>query len=254
MGAWGAAILSDDIAEEVSFRYKDLLGGNYSNEEASKIVIEGFQNELDEEEITAFWLSFALIQWKLGRLQEEVKSKAIEIIDSGVDLKRWEEDPKLKKKREAVLLKLKEQLNSPQPQTKKVPKRFVTDTFLKASDAISYELLSGNYIILKVIRIVEQWTGDKYPLFEICDWKGNENEIPSKEQINELELKKWTWDNGNQELKTLAIFPAGKRDDPTKRLKVVAEGVRIVFEMEAPSILLTWKEFDEKLNKFYHFK
>ncbi|MFJ7828497.1 hypothetical protein [Psychrobacillus sp. NPDC096623] len=58
-----------------------------------------------------------------------MKDKAIEIIDNGVDLERREEDPKLMKKREAVLLKLKEQLNSPQPQAKKVPKRFVADTF-----------------------------------------------------------------------------------------------------------------------------
>lgn len=124
MGAWGVAILSDDIAEDVSFRYKDLLGDTYSNEKASRIVIEEFQNELDNDEITVFWLSFALIQWKLGRFQEEVKYKALQIIESGTDLERWEEDPKLKK-REAVLIKLKEQLYSPQPQAKKVPKRFV---------------------------------------------------------------------------------------------------------------------------------
>ncbi|WP_028390725.1 hypothetical protein [Bacillus cihuensis] len=252
MGAWGVAVLSDDIAEDVSFRYKDLLGDNYSNEEASKIVIEEFQNELDDEEITAFWLSFALIQWKLGRLQEQVKNKALQIIDRGTDLERWEEDPKLKKKREAVLLKLKEQLNSPQPKAKKVPMRFVTDTYLKTGDAISYQLLTGDYIILKVIGIIEQWTGDRYPLFEICDWEGKV--IPTKEHISQLPLKEWTLGNGNKEMNKLAIFPAGKRDDPTKRIKVVAENVKIKLDMEAPYTLFTWKEFDEKLKRFYHFE
>ncbi|MDR7002927.1 hypothetical protein [Neobacillus niacini] len=247
MGAWGVAILSDDIAEDVNFRYKDLLGDNYSNEEASRIVIEEYLNELDDEEITAFWLSFALIQWKLGRLQEEVKNKVLQIIDSGSDLERSEEDPKLKKKRESVLLKLKEQLNSPQPQAKKVPKRFVSETTLKAGDAISYELLSGDYIILKVIGIIEQWTGDRYPLFEICDWMGKE--IPSKEQINKLDLKKETFENGNQKLNKL-VFPGGKRDNPTKRIRVIAENVGIKLSMEPPYTLLTWKEFDEYLAKY----
>ncbi|WP_339147585.1 MULTISPECIES: hypothetical protein [unclassified Sutcliffiella] len=251
MGAWGVAILSEDVAEDVSFRYKDLLGDNYSNEEASKIVIEEFLNELDDEEITAFWLSFALIQWKLGRLQEQVKNKALQIIDSGADLERWEEDSKLKKKREAVLLKLKEQLNSSQPKTKKVPKRFVTDTYLKAGDAISYQLLSGDYIILKVIGIIEQWTGDKYPLFEICDWQGKV--IPSKEEIIQLPLKDWTWCNGKKEMQKLAIFPAGKRDNSTKRINVVAKNVKTILDMKEPYTLFTWKEFDEKLNQFYHF-
>ncbi|MDL2419137.1 hypothetical protein AVT_13310 [Bacillus tropicus] len=41
MGAWGVAILSDDIAGEIKLLYKDLLGNDYSNEEASRIVIEG---------------------------------------------------------------------------------------------------------------------------------------------------------------------------------------------------------------------
>ncbi|MBA9026505.1 hypothetical protein [Peribacillus huizhouensis] len=252
MGAWGVAILSDDIAEDVRFRYKDLLGNDYSNEEASRIVIEEYLNELDDEEVTSFWLSFALIQWKLGRLQEKVKNKALQIIDSGADLERWEEDPKLKKKREAVLYKLKEQLNSPQPQAKKVPKRFVSDTTLKAGDAISYQLMSGEYIILKVIGIIEQWTGDRYPLFEICDWQGKV--IPSKEQISKLPLKELTWENGNKEMGKLAIFPAGKRDDPTKRVEVVAKDVKTILDMEAPYILFTWKEFDEKLKQFYHLK
>lgn len=68
MGFWGTAILSNDLAEDIKFRYRDLLGDNYSDVIASKIVIEEFLKELDDEEITAFWLSFALIQWKLGRL------------------------------------------------------------------------------------------------------------------------------------------------------------------------------------------
>ncbi|SMQ80559.1 hypothetical protein SAMN05444673_3922 [Bacillus sp. OV166] len=252
MGAWGVAILSDDIAEDVSFRYKDLLGDNYSNEEASRIVIEEYLNELDDEEITAFWLSFALIQWKLGRLQEEVKNKALQIIDSGSDRERWEEDLKLKKKRETVLLKLKEQLNSPQPQAKKVQKRFVSDTTLKAGDAISYQLLSGDYIILKVIGIIEEWTGDKYPLFEVCDWKGKE--IPSKEEINDLELKKETYTNGTQKLNKIAIFSSGKRDDPTKRIKLIADGVRIILDMETPYTLTAWKRFDEHIKTYYNFE
>lgn len=55
MGAWGVAILSDDIAKDIQLLYKDLLGNEYSNEEASRIVIEGYQTELDDEEIIVFW-------------------------------------------------------------------------------------------------------------------------------------------------------------------------------------------------------
>ena len=54
MGAWGVAILSDDIAKDIQLIYKDLLGNEYSNEEASRIVIEEYQTELDDEEILVF--------------------------------------------------------------------------------------------------------------------------------------------------------------------------------------------------------
>ncbi len=57
MGAWGVAILSDDIAEDIKLLYKDLLANEYSNEDASRIVIEEYKNELDDEETIVFWVS-----------------------------------------------------------------------------------------------------------------------------------------------------------------------------------------------------
>ncbi|RBP21882.1 MULTISPECIES: hypothetical protein [Bacillus] len=246
MGAWGVAILSDDIAKDIQLIYKDLLGNEYSNEEASRIVIEEYLTELDDEEIIVFWLAFACIQWKLGRLQENVKLEALQIIESGADLSRWEDEPKLQRKREVVLNKLREQLHSPQPQAKKVPKRFIANTSLKAGDAVSYELVSGNYIILKVIEIIEEWYGDRYPLFEMCDWEGNE--IPSKEQIDQLDLKKRIYEDGKQEIIKLAIYSSGKRDTPAKRIQVVAEDINVVLDIEPPYDLICWKAFDDHLH------
>jgi len=247
MGAWGVAILSDDIAEDIKLLYKDLLANEYSNEDASRIVIEEYKNELDDEETIVFWLVLASIQWKLGRLQENVKQEALQIIESGADLARWEEEPKLQKKREVVLNKLREQLHSPQPEAKKVPKRFIANTSLKAGDAVSYELVSGSYIILKAIEIIEEWHGDRYPLFEICDWEGRE--VPSKEQINQFGLKKRIYEDGKQEMMKLAIYPSGKRDNPTKRMQVVAENVKVVLNVGTPYTVMSWKELDNYLHE-----
>ncbi|MCM3223422.1 hypothetical protein M3644_27100 [Bacillus cereus] len=247
MGAWGVALLSDDIAEDIKLLYKDLLVNEYSNEDASRIVIEEYKNELDDEETIVFWLVFSSIQWKLGRLQENVKQEALQIIESGADLARWEEEPKLQKKREVVLNKLREQLHSRQPEAKKVPKRFIANTSLKAGDAVSYELVSGSCIILKVIEIIEEWHGDRYPLFEICDWEGKE--VPSKEQINQFGLKKRIYEDGKQEMMKLAIYPSGKRDNPTKRMQIVAENVKVVLNVGTPYTVMSWKELDNYLHE-----
>ena len=246
MGVWGVAILSNDIAEDIKFRYKDLLGNGYSNEDASQIIIEENLNELDNEEILIFWLSFALIQWKLGRLQENIKNKALEIIDSGVELENWNEDLKLKKRRETALFKLKQQLILPQPAAKKIPKRFVADTAFKAGDAISYQLASGDYIILKVIDIIEQWTGDRYPLFEICDWYGKV--IPSKDEISKLSVKIDIFDEERKRPQKIAVFPHSKMDKAIKKAKLIAENILVSYDNQPPYTLLTWKELDEYIH------
>jgi len=54
-------------------------------------------------------------------------------------------------------------------------------------------------------------------------------------------------------LNKIAIFTSGKRDYPTKRIKLVAEGVRIMLDMETPYTLIAWKRFDEHLNTYYKF-
>ncbi|WP_244989018.1 hypothetical protein [Exiguobacterium acetylicum] len=45
----------------------------------------------------------------------------------------------------------------------------------------------------------------------------------------------------------VAVYPAGKRDDPAKRIKVIAENVSIKLEVGTPYTLLTWKDLDEYL-------
>lgn len=60
------------------------------------------------------WLALAATQWNCGRLEERLKAKALEIIESESDLKRWT-DKALERKRGAALSKFREQLLSPQP-------------------------------------------------------------------------------------------------------------------------------------------
>ena len=50
----------------------------------------------DEDEACVFWLALAATQSKLGRLIDLVRDRAIEIIDSGADLRRWENKPEPK--------------------------------------------------------------------------------------------------------------------------------------------------------------
>ena len=71
-GCLGVAILSDDIAEDIKLLYKDLLANEYSNEEASRIVIEEYKNELDDERLL-FWVGIFFYTMEVRETQENVK-------------------------------------------------------------------------------------------------------------------------------------------------------------------------------------
>src|ERR1700677_819244 len=120
MGAWGVAVFSDDLAADVRDEFRDLIGAGLSSTEAVEKLLGEYASSVDDDnEKSVFWIALALTQWKLGHLEERTKNEALRLIAAGEDLKRWD-DPNDRKKRAAVLVKVREQLLSPQPPPKRV--------------------------------------------------------------------------------------------------------------------------------------
>jgi len=238
MGAWGTALYSDDVAMDIRGLYKELLGEGYSNEIVTKALVRICKEQIeDEEDGPVFWLALADIQWKCGRLMDEVKKLAIEVIDSGMNLERWKENKSDYKKRALVLEKLKEQLLSPQLPEKKIKKVFKSFNPFQLYDAISYKLLSGKYIILKVVGEREN-NGNTNPIFEICDWIGES--IPSIKDINELPCIR----DGVHLIGMISV-----RDFPKKRINVIAQNVKVVNLQLDNYPHTAWKMLDEDLRR-----
>jgi hypothetical protein len=81
-----------------------------------RLIAESAEILDDEEDSVVFWLALAATQWKLGRLVNSVRDRAIAIIDSGADIRRWQDNPKAQiNQRKKHLAKLREQLLSAQP-------------------------------------------------------------------------------------------------------------------------------------------
>jgi hypothetical protein len=113
MGADGPAIFSDDFACDVRGEYRALLEDQVPDAEATQQIIAA-NPDLDVDEEPVFWLALAATQWRIGRLENEVRARALDVIDSGRDLTRWEEaGPRAVAKRAAALTALREQLTSP---------------------------------------------------------------------------------------------------------------------------------------------
>ena len=144
MGTSGPKIFQDDFASDIRASYIERLFDGLTNEQATDDLIEkNADNDIDERSV--FWLSLAATQFEYGRLLEKVKKKALEIIDSGEDLKKWDGN----KKRAGELQNLKLKLLSKQPKEKKLVKR---KTITQSGDVFSFKLESSNFAFGRVLK------------------------------------------------------------------------------------------------------
>ena len=205
MGAWGVKIFQDDVACDVKDDYLNRLKVGYTNEEATKEVIErneDFTSDYDDREI--FWMALAATQWKYGRLLPEVKKEALKCIQSGRNLERWEDDEKQYEKRKKVLEELEEQLNSPQPPEKRVGRMKLSTPQWDVGDVLLYQIKGekvkkhryyGKYALLRVVGIRRCNVGslpreysNKLDIVALYNWIGDEE--PDIEVIKSLPFMK----------------------------------------------------------------
>ena len=252
MGAWGTGLYQDDTTCDIKDDYITYLKVGMTNEEATKKIIE--ENDWCfeyEDEGALLWFALADTQWKYGRLLDEVKEKAIECIDSGVDLEKWrEEDEKLCEKRKKVLEALKERLNSEQPPEKKVSKIKFYRAYWKVGDILLYQILNeklknhkwyGKYILLKVVFMYRTNVGslprDVYyheeDIISLYNWIGNKK--PDIETIKRLQIIMLDefMDGDNKEIeKYIEVFHPTKKELKKLNIEVLRNEKRDIYSQQ----------------------
>jgi hypothetical protein len=250
MGTWGTAIFSDDLASDIKGDYLELIGDGKNTEEATAILMNEYKSELiDQYNVSVFWLSLAAIQWKSGRLVDNVKQKALAIIDQGNDLNRWKDNNVQYQKRKKVLQKLKNQLLSPQPIPKKIPKRFRNSTDWEIGDVVSYKTLSDKYILFRVIGFHED-KGGRAPVCELLDWIGQI--IPSEKEINKLKIKIHKEKN-NYTVSKFLIGSTSVREFPVKRVKLILKNSQ-TSQNTGVCVGCVWRFLDRQLKEIFNIE
>jgi hypothetical protein len=175
MSSWGSGLFSSDLSADVRDTYRDLLEDQVPDEEATARTIEscGIGDDSDDIEL---WLALAATQHKLGRLDDSVRARALQIIDSG-DAEGWwrEEGGRELARRRAVVAKLRDQLTGPQPprRTMRKPRRRTSD--LVAGMVLAYAVQHNGaqkIALWRVLRIREDRTEDT-PILGWLDWDGD---------------------------------------------------------------------------------
>lgn len=174
MGAWGTGLYQDDDASDFKESFMDKVkygkedGTAYSTKELIKELEEEYEEHLEDPEVKyVIKLVLADLLWREGRLPDKIKKEAIKIIDKGYDLEIWKEESEETEynKRKKVLEKLKEKLESKQPEERKRkirkrPKPYICPW--KVGDRYLYTLESekaremgmlGKKLIISIVEI-----------------------------------------------------------------------------------------------------
>ena len=185
MGAWGPAIFSDDTALDIRGDYRELLEDQVPDDEATRRVIEDYRH-LDADEEHVLWLALAAAQSKLGRLDDEIKARALEVIDTERGLGLWQEaGPTELQKRKNALAKLRTQLTGAQPARKAVRRPWRHETDLRPGDVLSYTASDGTMSLLRVARVDDERVGAA-PIIEWLDWTGRS--LPAGWRLRRLKV------------------------------------------------------------------
>lgn len=184
MSTSGPEIFGDDLACDVRDSYRHLLEDRVPDDEATQLTIARWQGlDADEEEV--FWLALAATQSRTGRLTGPVRVRALEVIDSGQHLARWDTfGPEWSGMRSAALTSLRAELAGPQPPRKTVrrPWRYVTD--LRPGDVLSWTASTGQVLLLlRVVQVRDEREGTT-PVLERLDWDGHH--VPEADVIAAL--------------------------------------------------------------------
>ncbi len=92
MGTWGTAISSNNTYADIYSEFIGLYDDGIEPSEISRKIIRD-NNELieDSEDKNDFWFALAMAQWQCKSLDPDLLQRVKIIIESGEDIKIWEQ-------------------------------------------------------------------------------------------------------------------------------------------------------------------
>jgi hypothetical protein len=210
VGTWGPGIFSDDLAADVRDDYRDAIGDGMSGAEATTHVLSAHADALaDQESASVVWLALAVAQSHAGRLEDQVRVRAIEIIDGGLDLQRWVDDPKLQRRRAAVLDKVRAELTGPQRPPRRVARPVRSVWPWDPGTVVSFRRSDGRFLLLRVVATAgEQGVGGgRYGISELVDWIDERLPAPADvDALPSVRPRDWSATDGHPRLHGITIL------------------------------------------------
>lgn len=174
MGTWDAGITSNDTAQDLLNEYKAAFY-SYDVDTAVKKIddyVRTMFDESDEEEFAAYYYSLAEFMWKKGILTDEIRERAVKMVDSEFGMELWTaEGGSAEKERRKVLAKFRNMITSPQCAPKKIKMNLYMNDIFEDGEYVAFRLktegkpytskgltedefhaLDGKYVVFQKIR------------------------------------------------------------------------------------------------------
>lgn len=155
----------EDLESDLRYDYRTMLGLGVAEDAALEKVLEEYKpEEYGYSYATTFWLVLAQTQWKLGRLDDEVREHALNALE---EMRKSSIIFGSTKR----LQRIYEQLHSPMPPKKKVRKPSAPRCPWPVGSLLAYRICNndnlkkdpcfGKYILFRVVKI------DRTPITQI---------------------------------------------------------------------------------------
>lgn len=154
MGAWGAAITSDDtVSDVIAAMVSCLKAGASLTEAADKVLVEFRQSVDDGDEGPLIWLGIAHAQWKYGAVDEKVLHHIRDDVMFERGLDRWRDDPEQMKRRQEVLSRFLAKISLPNAKPASIPKTTSRLAPFAAGDCLSVLTADSRYTAAIVLGV-----------------------------------------------------------------------------------------------------
>lgn len=194
MGTWGTSLYENDLAKDIRADYLELLSLGKSDEDALKELLAANIDVMGDDDEALFWLALADTQWDYGRLQANVKEKALLMI-SGVKDDRWHDESSFKEAAwNETIYTLKNKLLKKQPRRGKIPKRKYFHCQWPLGSVFAYCFYSEysrekgfyqKYVVFRKVSEDVWYPKHIVPVVTFYRWVGNY--LPSIENVKHME-------------------------------------------------------------------
>jgi hypothetical protein len=244
----GAGLYDDDAGHDARSRYRELVADGFTGNEATDALIAEWGDALDDpDEAAAFWLALADTQWKVGRLEDRVRDRALALIESGEDLARFEHDRRLHERRAKVLADLEAQVRSPQRKPTRIRKPFRSISPVGVGDVFWFETPEGRRWLLRCVEI-DGDERDNSPKVEVLDW--DEPRDPNDPSLLVARTAR-PYPSGSRRSDLLCLRRYPRDPDPAERITIIAAGTPVTRRRMYPSTLMAWSDLPARLDDYF---